>query len=110
MTPFWNQTSPSNLYAATRGILACVQGTIEDGDELHWKIGLDARLEIYKSGIAIGKITKEMKKSRDKLKLGDHDLMFCGLRGVVYGREFPRNRIDLISAQRGHVGTIEIVQ
>ncbi len=109
MTPFWNATSPSNLYPAAMGILNCAQTLCDSEDELFWKIGRRARIEIFKTGIAIEQPTRQQLAARERLKLKDGDMMFCGLRGTVENESVPPNECFLYSASKGHVGTVKLV-
>lgn len=100
MTPFWNQTSPSNLIAASRGIVSCFEDRCGK-QGLRWKVGIDARIHLFKCGT-------EISAHSIREVPFDSDLELCGIPGDVQGREFPLNRMELHGKQ-GHVGTVEIV-
>ena len=46
ITPFWNQTSRSNLIAASRGIVDCATRRLGE-QKFSWKIGADAKTAIF---------------------------------------------------------------
>lgn len=107
MTPFWNQTSPSNLIPASLGVIQCAREAC--GDEvLTWKIGLNARREIFLMGRVIAQDDIPPERLAVYRK-HPHLMQFCGLYGDPQGRDFPLNRLELYSPSRGHVGTVEIV-
>lgn len=110
MTPFWNETSPSNLYAAAMGILNCAQ-TLCGDEELRWKIGLDVRRAIYLQAKTVSGPTQEHLAWREKhnTERDPNFMQFCGLPGDVQGLEFPHDLAELHSPTRGHVGTVKVV-
>jgi hypothetical protein len=96
-----NRTSPSNLMAASLGVLNCARTEVAD-ERLKWKIGADARDEIFKIAGKTGAI------KRLQVIPPIDVIQFCGIEGELQGTGFPVNQLQLHGSARGHVGTVLI--
>ncbi len=103
---FWVQSDQARLIAAARSISNCVIMHYGD-DGLFWKVGLDARVAIYKCGTAISVIDEIPQPERSYVS--NRRMSLSGIPGDVQDVSFPRKQIHLFSPIGGRVGIIDII-
>ncbi len=100
------QTTTLKLYpAAFTAISYALEVCGDTTADLTWKIGLDARREIFLTGESV----EQASVAPERLKNPDR-IQFCGIFGDALAPPFPLDRLELHSAAHGHVGTVDIVR